>query len=105
MDLTVKEDRENILTKYPTFDFLTCLDVLEHIEELYVEDIMQFFSKVAKKSLVIVANHSDIQNGTELHLIQKPLFWWESLFIKYFKIIEKKSIHNDRAYVFVMNQG
>lgn len=102
LNLTVEEDRKKILTKYISFDFLTCLDVLEHIEEIYLNEILQFFKKIAKKFFIIVANHSDIHNGIELHITQKPLIWWEGLFKKYFEIIEKKSIHNGRAYIFVM---
>ncbi len=99
MDLTVAGDRNKIVS---TFDLLTCLDVLEHIEEAYLNDILQFFKKIARKQIIIVANHSDVQNGMELHLIQKPFQWWENALSKYSTIIDSKSIHDDRAYVFVM---
>jgi 2-polyprenyl-3-methyl-5-hydroxy-6-metoxy-1,4-benzoquinol methylase len=99
VDLTIKNDRDKIV-EY--FDLLTCLDVLEHIEEKYMDDILQFFKRTARKIIIIVANHSDVQKGTELHLIQQPMLWWITLFERYFKIIDSKSIHDDRAYVFVM---
>lgn len=99
LNLIKEEDRNKIVD---FFDLLTCLDVLEHIEEEYIEDILKFFKRIARKFIIIVANHSDVQNGIELHLTQRPLVWWKQLFKKYFKIIDNKSIHSDRAYVFVM---
>jgi 2-polyprenyl-3-methyl-5-hydroxy-6-metoxy-1,4-benzoquinol methylase len=100
LDLTAELDKNNILMNYPLFDFLTCMDVLEHIEEKELDDILSFFKLIAKKYLIIVANHSDVW-GEELHLIQESMDWWESRLTKYFfSILDKKSIHNNRAYVF-----
>ncbi len=99
LDLTEFKDREAILRVFPQFDFLTCFDVLEHIERQELHAILRFFKELSKKHLIIVANHSD-NWGQELHLIQEPMDWWEESFGEYFKILDKKSIHNDRAYVF-----
>lgn len=101
LDLTVEADRNDILIYYPRFDFLTCMDVLEHIEEKELDKVLSFLKSVAKRYLIVVANHSDVW-GEELHLIQEPMNWWESRLTKYFSILEKKSIHSNRAYVFYL---
>ena len=33
LNLTIEKDRDELLKEFPLFDFLTCMDVLEHIEE------------------------------------------------------------------------
>jgi len=99
LDLTVKADRDSILLDFPVFDFLTCMDVLEHVEKKELDNILIFFKLIAKKYLIVVANHSDVW-GEELHLIQEPMDWWEDKLTKYFSILKKKSIHSNRAYVF-----
>lgn len=99
LDLSLKVDRDAVLKEFFRFDFLTCMDVLEHIEEKYLDDTLKFFKGISRRHLIVVANHSDVW-GQELHLIQESMNWWENRFLKYFSILDKKSIHSERAYVF-----
>jgi len=99
LNLTIEKDRDELLKEFPLFDFLTCMDVLEHIEEKELVYTLKFFKGISKRHLIIVANHSDMWGG-ELHLIQQPMDWWEGKFAEHFKILDKMSIHSDRAYVF-----
>lgn len=82
-----------------TFDLVTCLDVLEHLTEDVVDSVFYFFSVKAKFAVVSIANHSDIQNGVELHLIQKDLSFWQPIIEKYFNILECKTEYGGRLYI------
>ena len=84
------------------YDLLTCLDVLEHINKECVDDILFFLSKISKYSLITIANHSDIQNGVELHIIQENMEYWSPLIEKYFEIIKTETQYNDRLYMLTL---
>ena len=98
MDLCNK-DTFKITKKY---DLLTCLDVLEHIDKECVDDILYFFSRISKYSLVTIANHSDIQNGVELHLIQENMEYWAPLIEKYFEIIKTETQYKNTLYMLTL---
>jgi hypothetical protein len=84
------------------YDLLTCLDVLEHIGKECVDDILYFFSRISKHSLVTIANHSDIQNGIELHVIQENMEYWTPLIEKYFEIIKSETQYNNTLYMLTL---
>ena len=85
LDLTNTNDYTNITQEY---DLLTCLDVLEHVEEEFIDQIFELFTRLSDNFCFSIANHSDIHNDVELHLIQKEKDWWTDKILKYFKIIE-----------------
>ncbi|EGR0494297.1 methyltransferase domain-containing protein [Vibrio cholerae] len=58
------------------FDGLVCFDVLEHIPESSLDENIKALSSLSKSALLGIANHSDIQCGEELHLIQEDVDWW-----------------------------
>ena len=84
------------------YDLLSCLDVLEHLEKKYIEDIFIWFSKISENQIFSIANHSEIINGQEIHLIQENHFFWEDLISKYFTIDDLiiKSFSNNHLYIF-----
>jgi len=88
LNLTEKSDYDKITNKY---DFLSCMDVLEHIELKYIHDIFYFFKSISNNFAITVANHSDIFSGHELHLIQEDKLWWDNVFSKYFIIVDSWS--------------
>ncbi len=98
----VKIDLSNpeCINNLPTTDVLFCMDVLEHIEEKYVDNILKNFSKISKYVFLTIANHSDIIENIELHLIQKPLEFWSSLINKYFIVDLVEQHYNNRLFVF-----
>lgn len=73
-------------------DLLTCLDVLEHLDKSFVEEVFKLFSKVAKTSIFTIANHPEVINGVELHTIQEDMTYWRPIIEKYFKIVK---FHDD----------
>ena len=98
MDLCNK-DTFKIRKKY---DLLTCLDVLEHISKECIDDVLSFFSNISKNALITIANHSDIQNGVELHVIQENMEYWEPLISKYFEIIKNETQYNNTLYMLTL---
>lgn len=66
------------------FDGLICMDVLEHIPYESIDETIDALTKLSQCAFFGIANHSDILNGVELHLIQKDHKWWESILKKYY---------------------
>ena len=96
-DLSRIIDHEKITGKY---DILSCLDCLEHFEEKYIRDILNLFSRLSDTFLFSIANHSDIIDGVELHLIQKESIWWSNILSEYFEIVYFESLYNDTLYLY-----
>lgn len=86
-DLTTYEGLRQVKELYA--DNVSCLDVLEHLPQSHVWGAVKSLRKIgAHRYYISVANHSDFQNGHELHLIQKPESWWTLLFEAFFNILE-----------------
>lgn len=96
LNLSIKKELESI--KHA--DFLFCLDVLEHLEEEHIESILKTFSEKANFLFFTIANHSDIINGVELHLIQEDQIYWNEKINKYFKIISFETLYNNRLMLY-----
>lgn len=75
----------NFAKKGKYFDGLICMDVLEHIPYENIDDIIISLSRMAKSAFFGIANHSDVLNGVELHLIQQDSSWWIEILKKYYK--------------------
>lgn len=59
------------------YDALLCTDVVEHIHPDGLHDFLSSVSALSDRALFGVANHSDIHEGIELHLIQQGPGWWQ----------------------------
>jgi len=71
------------------FDWLLCTDVLEHLEEEYALKCLPLMAKVAGTCLIGIANHPDVVDGVQLHLIQKDYDWWRMQLEKHFKVVNR----------------
>lgn len=81
------------------FDVVFCTDVLEHIALEDIHTIVEGMSKISNKAFLGIANHSDIQCGIELHLIQQPSSWWVNLLSSYYSRISViKSLYKGRFF-------
>lgn len=96
LDLSQKDQLQSIKET----DFLFCLDVLEHLEKECIESILKVFSEKSNFCFLTVANHSDIINGVELHLIQEDQVYWNEKISKYFKIISFETLYNNRLMLY-----
>jgi hypothetical protein len=73
--------------------------VLEHVQKECVEDIFKTLNKISKFSIFTIANHSDIHNGVELHLIQENMSYWEPIIKKYFEVLNFDEKYGGRLYL------
>lgn len=83
-DLSCKTDRQYL--KDQSYDILTCIDVLEHLEKSLISYVLKTFSIVAPRSLFVVANHSSTHDEIQLHLIQENEIYWLKEIKKYYSI-------------------
>lgn len=67
------------------FDGLICMDVLEHIPYENIDETIFSLSKMSNSAFYGIANHSDVLNGVQLHLIQENNNWWKEELSKYYK--------------------
>lgn len=84
-------DNQSYFFDKEIYDLLTCLDVLEHLEKSFIENVFDWFSKISKTQILTIANHSEILNGQEIHTIQEDLSYWETIIEKYLTIISKET--------------
>lgn len=69
-------------------DFLFCSDVLEHLSYEDLDSVLPKMKESSPVALFGIANHSDIINGVELHLIQKNSDWWRSKFLEHYTNVD-----------------
>lgn len=81
------------------WEALYCMDVLEHISPHQLDEVIISLSKLAPVALIGVANHSDIWEGVELHLVQEDAVWWKKRLEQHYKNVELVKA-NDRFYLF-----
>ena len=98
-DLSNPVSREKLKQSGP-YDVVTCTDVLEHLNESFIEPVIATLAALAPHAIFAVANHSDVINGIELHTIQRDHIWWMMLLGKYYKITDFRSDYDGRLYQF-----
>jgi ubiquinone/menaquinone biosynthesis C-methylase UbiE len=89
VDLSKNEDLEKIKTN--GYELLTCLDVLEHLDKSFIDNVLKNFARISKNVILTIANHSDIQNGIELHTIIENMDYWKPVIENYFDIVNLES--------------
>lgn len=84
-----------------TFDLVVCHDVLEHISMEDIDDAMDNLARHTGKLVSLaIANHPDVWNGKELHLIQEGVDWWRKKVEARWEIIEYESRLGGRLHLF-----
>lgn len=62
------------------FDFVSCLDMVEHLPEAAVPAAIDELFRVANALVFITTNdRQSTYEGMELHLTRRPIGWWTSL--------------------------
>lgn len=73
-------------------EFVACIDVLEHIEPEYIDDVLDDLKRVTQRMGVFTIHTGKamkvLSDGRNAHLIQKPIEWWLP------KIMERFSLHS-----------
>jgi len=92
----IRDDLVHYSTKGVEYDALYCMDVLEHFSPHAINEAVEALTNLAPKAMLGIANHSDMWEGVELHLIQENRSWWEKLLKKYYKKVE--TIQNSQRF-------
>lgn len=73
-------------------DMLTCLDVMEHVEEQCVENTLKFMSERVRYGAFFIISLQDavktLPDGRNAHVTVKNAVWWKNQISKYFKVTE-----------------
>jgi len=101
LDLSDKSDYDKFTEKY---ELLSCMDVLEHIEEKHIDDILLFFCGLSDKFCFTIANHSDVHNGVELHVTRQNKDWWDKKLSNYFTIKNSFVKYDNRLYCYILDK-
>jgi len=80
---------------------ILCAGVLEHIEPEDLDGLLQSMSTASKSFLFGIANHSDILNGDELHLIVEDQDWWIKKLKDYFDSVMLSEIMYKGKFFFI----
>jgi len=72
-------------------DLVCCIDVLEHIEPDYLDNVLGELRGILRKYAFLTihtgAARKVLSDGRNAHLIQKPRSWWLPILSKYFEVI------------------
>lgn len=82
-------------------DLVVCLDVMEHIEPEYLDNVLAHLQTLVKKVALISVStrlaHKTLPDGRNAHLIVEEPEWWLPKFLNVFKMREyvrsEKSFH------------
>ncbi len=71
-------------------DLVCCIDVLEHVEEEFLLNVMEDLVKITRRvgffTIATGPAQKVLADGRNAHLIQKPSSWWLPKFLPYFNI-------------------
>ena len=71
--------------------FVACIDVLEHIEPDFLNNVLDDLKRVVAGSGVFTVATGPaakiLSDGRNAHLIQKPAAWWLPLFLERFELV------------------
>ena len=69
-------------------DLVVCLDVLEHIEPEYIDDVLDDLKRVIKRvgffTIATGPAKKLLPDGRNAHILQRPLSWWVTTLEKRF---------------------
>ena len=90
-------------------DFVCCIDVLEHVEEIYTTSVLEDLKKIIVKfgyiSISTGPAQKTLEDGRNAHLVQRPKSWWvplicEKLDIEYLENIKTKK--DEKSFVLIV---
>ena len=75
-------------------DFTFCTDVMEHVEEICVENTIRWIAERSRYgayfNICLVPANKELPDGRNAHITVKSTQWWISQINKYFNIVEKQ---------------
>ena len=82
------------------FDYVTCTDVLEHIEPNETEDALERLSRCGTYAFFAIATTSHVMLGQELHINRRSRTEWLALLQKHFTVLESERFADDKVLTF-----
>lgn len=62
------------------FNFVSSIDVLEHIEREYIDEVLLDIRNLSSKYIYLLIAHTpakkNLPDGRNAHILQEPLEWW-----------------------------
>lgn len=84
-------------------DVVTCTDVMEHVEEPYVDGVLKHIASLTRKvayfAIDLVPAEKTLPDGRNAHVTLKPSEWWEARVRKYFVVVESSVIGTEAVIV------
>ena len=72
--------------------FVACIDVLEHIEPHFIDNVLDDLQRVTKGAGVFTVHTGPavkvLADGRNAHLIQQPPAWWLPKFLARFELVQ-----------------
>lgn len=79
-------------------EFVTCIDVLEHIEPECLDDVLDDLKRLVKRlgffTIHTGAAQKILPDGRNAHLTQEPWEWWERKLSNRFDIVRHLAMNN-----------
>lgn len=89
-------------------DMVCCIDVLEHIEEVYLSKVLDELKAITTKlgffTIALSPAVKLLKDGRNAHLILKPASWWLPLICSRFEInfLKEEIINNYRGLILIV---
>jgi len=82
---------------------VACIDVIEHIESEYLDDVLDHLEELTDEVLVISIHTGPagrtLDDGRNAHLIQQPMGWWLPKFDERFDIQSVQRVNPVQFYI------
>jgi len=83
-------------------DLISCIDVLEHIEPDFIDNVIAELSSITTKHCFCTVNRAPAQkvlpDGRNAHLIQESTSWWLEKFVKHFEVIQVTQMTDSHGF-------
>lgn len=95
---------KDILSWAPV-DYIVCTDVLEHVEEQYVEKTLQTLNFLAVHGIFLnidtALSKSFLPDGRNTHITVKPAEWWLERLVKHFPAMKWTTLEHSKGRIVV----
>lgn len=87
---------------------VVCIDVIEHIEPDFLEDVLDHLEELTEEILFISVHTGPagkvLDDGRNAHLIQQPLEWWVPKIAERFDVQSVQVQNKKQFYVIAFNK-
>lgn len=84
-------------------NLVVCIDVLEHIEQEYLENVMNDLATLSKDYVFLTIHTGPagkfLDDGRNAHLIQQPWAWWRTWLEPRFRTVHLQDVPNGFAFI------